>query len=557
MYDFPRLKLALRPAVLPLLVSAGLMGASTIASAQEPSAVEALHQTTLNLIKALVSSGVLPQAKADELIKGAQAASPSTMPSSQSAAPAQAGNSVRVPYVPQIVKEQLRQEVKDEVVAQAKAEGWGPPKAWPEWIDRIKIEGDVRLRGQLDQFGKDNTSPDSFVLHLGNFTRAPDLMAVNSAGNATANTQADRDRLRLRMRLAVMAKVSDLASVGLRLSTGSATDRVSTNQTLGQNFNKPQLLVDRAYIKLDPTPWLSFTGGRVPNPWFSTDLVWSENLNFEGAALSAKWPADRQGAVKPFATVGVFPIREHAPPRSSRWLYGAQLGMDWLASERTHVKLGVAQYVYKNIEGHIDNAYEANGGGPKAPYGQYAYDPDLRQKGNTLFATNSPLESADVTNVKWGLASKFKPVAITASADFAYFGPYSLMLAGEYVTNPAFDRQEIQQRTGLPLEDGSNKGYQLRAAFGSRDINTAQDWQVALAYRHLGSDAVLDAFTDSDFGLGGTNNKGYSLSVTKGLASNTSLGVRYLSTRSIDTPTANPDDKFSTSSFQVDLNARF
>lgn len=557
----PKIPKASRPASLSLLIAAGLMAVAPLASAQAPDAV------TMNLIKALVSSGVLTQAKADELLKDAQAGSTSAASAQAATAPnATSGNngqSIRVPYVPQVVKDQIRQEVKEEVVAQARSERWGVPNATPEWVDRFKLDGDLRLRGQVDTYGKDNSPARDYAgaVNTG-LIRAPDFAAVTAAnGTPVGNTEDDRDRLRLRLRLGIMAKVADMASVGLRLSTGSDTDRVSTNQTLGQNFNKPHLLVDRAYIRLDPTPWLGMTGGRVPNPWFSTDLVWSENLNFEGVAVSAKWPFESPSPFQPFATVGAFPIREYSPPtKNGRWLYGAQIGLGWQPNAQTHLKVGLAQYMYKNLEGHVETDYSATtGAGPT--YGHSEYEAGLRQKGNTLFAINSPLESGGYTpeKVKWGLASKFRPLALTLAADFAYFGPYSLMVSGEYVTNPAFDRQEIDRRTGYLLTDGDNKGYLLRAVFGSREVRSADDWQVALAYRYLGSDAVLDAFTDSDFGLGGTNHQGYSMAFTKGLDRNTSVGLRYLSTRSIDSPTSFlfSTDKFSTSTLQVDLNARF
>ena len=50
-----------------------------------------------------------------------------------------------------------------------------------------------------------------------------------------------------------------------------------------------------------------------------------------------------------------------------------------------------------------------------------------------------------------------------------------------------------------------------------------------------GSDAVLDAFTDSDLGLGGTNLRGYILGFTYGLYRNSTIGVRYLAAENIDT----------------------
>ena len=37
------------------------------------------------------------------------------------------------------------------------------------------------------------------------------------------------------------------------------------------------------------------------------------------------------------------------------------------------------------------------------------------------------------------------------------------------------------------------------------------DWQAAVGYRYVESDAVVDGFTDSDFGGGGTNVQGFTI----------------------------------------------
>lgn len=534
----------------------GVAVAAGPAHAQDGQSVEALLKTTQDLIQTLVQTGVITPEKGRELLRKAQ----DTADGKAAAEPAKKP-AVRVPYVPQVVKDQIRAEVKEEVVAQARAERWGVPNATAEWTDRIRIEGDVRVRYQRDRFDKGNPSPVDFMLASGGLlTRAPDFAAGTATSLATANTQDGRDRLRLRARLGIDAKVAPMTSAGLRLATGSATDRVSTNQTLGQDFNKYQFLLDRAFVRLDPADWVSLSAGRIANPWFSTDLVWGENLNFEGAAVTARMPPAAWRSWQPFVTAGYFPIREASPPRGGRSLLGVQAGVQWEAGERTRVKFGVAQYAYRNIVGQTDPDYDAVNGAGRS-YGQYEYGAGLRQRGNTLFLTNNPLELPSLTpdKTRWGLASRFRPLAITAAAELSHFSPVILMLSGEYVKNLAFDREEISRRIGTPFTDGRGTGFQLRSVIGSRELREARDWQLSFGYRWVGSDAVLDAFTDSDLGLGGTNLKGYTLGFGYGLDRNTSLGVRYLSARTIDSPTVQPSvkDRFGVDSLQVDLNVRF
>lgn len=551
--------LALSPLKRQALAAAVLVACALPTHADERESLESLRQTTLSLIDALVDQGVLTRAKADALIQAAKDKAAAAVAAAPKAEPPKgdASRTIRVPYVPQTVREQLRNEIKQEILAEARNERWGVPSGLPEWVDRIQLSGDLRVRYQSDQFGEDNAPALGYV----NSGFGSQVTRTGDFAQLVSNTTDDRERLRLRARLGLLARVSDEVSAGVRLATGSSSDRVSTNQTLGRNFNKYQLLVDQAWLRYQPLDWLSISGGRIPNPWFNTDLVWDEDLNFEGLAISMKWP-DPNARFGPFAAIGAFPLRDDDPPSArSRWLYGAQVGASLQADARTRVRFGVGYYSYQNIEGRSDQDYDlTNGAG--FSYGQYEYDLSLRQKGNTLFETNSPLEEASdpgygPSSVFWGLASKFRPLTVTAAAEFQHFSPYSLMASAEYVLNTGYDRAEIARRTGLAL-DGRDEGYLVRVSFGHPTVRAWGDWQASLTYRWLGSDAVLDAFTDSDFGLGGTNMQGFVLGFTFGLDRNTTLGFKYISGRSIDTFTALDDGtEFSVDTLQVDLNVRF
>jgi hypothetical protein len=72
-----------------------------------------------------------------------------------------------------------------------------------------------------------------------------------------------------------------------------------------------------------------------------------------------------------------------------------------------------------------------------------------------------------------------------------------------------------------------------------------------MAYRYLERDAVLDAFTDSIFHVGGTNARGWTAGVQYGLTKSAWLNLRWLSSDAIDGP------KYSIDTVNVDLNARF
>ena len=197
------------------------------ALADERASLEALRQTTVNLIDALVEQGVFTREKADAMIKAAETRAAAT---AQKTAKAEAGR-VRVQYVPEIVKTEIREQLRQEVLAQARTERWAEPNAIPQWLDTIKIEGDLRLSYRLDKFAKDNATPANFAFEAFNDlvqtnaapgalggvggisgagaeagqTRAADLASVNSLGVANANSKEHRERLRLRARLGILA----------------------------------------------------------------------------------------------------------------------------------------------------------------------------------------------------------------------------------------------------------------------------------------------------------------------------------------------------------------
>lgn len=538
-------------------------------AASERESLETLRQTTLNLINVLVEQGIMTREKADAVVKAAEQKAAATVAEQQKTAASEKGQvittsdkgKVRVSFIPDSVKNEIREQVRQEVLAQAKTERWGDPGALPEWIDRIQWEGDIRIRSQTEMMDQANTRATSYrtaqqSVVAGQMTRAADFGTASSNGGiANANTLEDRERMRLRLRLGMNAKVNSDFTAGVRMVTGSATDRVSTNQSLGNNFNKYSLMLDRAYLKYEPNDWISVSGGLIPNPWFGTDLVWDEDLNFEGVAATLG-KREGQDTFKPFVTAGFFPLRTENPPVSSaRWLTGVQGGFELNVSSRTRFKMGAAYYEYKNIEGRQQTDAEF---GANTNYGQYAYESGLRQKGNTLFRTNAPADNTAGNSI-WGLASQFKPFNVTAVLDLAHLDPMHLILTADYVKNLGFDKDEIRRRTGLSNVTGKDTGALLKMQYGYPRVSGPHQWNVSAAYRYLGSDAVLDAFADSDFGLGGTNNKGFILGFNYGLARNTTFGARWLSSNSIDSmlPSNGVKANYGVDVMQLDVSSRF
>ena len=563
-----------RKAAAAVVAALALAGGHGTAHADEREGLEQLRATTMGLIEALVEGGVISRDKADKMLKDAEAKAKARMAASPpvvaAAPPAEIGKDgkrvVRVPFVPESMKREIREQVKQEVLAQAKEERWANPGALPDWLDRVQFEGDLRLR--LDSFALDktNTPPSQANYQSGNLTRGAEMVGLNGnvSGNPNFNTNEDFTRARLRARLGANFKLSDAVSGGVRIATGSTSGPTSTNQTLGQGFNKYTLVLDRAFISLNPTPWLNLSGGRTNNPYFGTDLLWADDLGFEG--VTARVAKHFTPSTEGYLTLGWYPLRSDNPLQSSpRHLSAAQAGVNWRSGGGSTFKLAGGLFQYHGMTGTQET--DARFIAPSASdYGtRQEYPVSMRQRGNTLFLVNSPLDIAGglTGTTYWGLASEFRQFNLTASLDIAAFDPVHVVLTGDFVKNLAFDRTAIAQRTGKQILDGSGTGYLLSALVGQPAMHAKGDWNVSLTYRWLGSDAVLDAFRNGDFGLGGTNNKGYVLGANYGIDKNTWIAVRWMSSNLIDSlapklaTTTTAPTKFSVDLLQIDLNAKF
>jgi Putative porin len=579
-----------RPVSLAVALACGL--AALPAQADERSEAERLRATTLQLIKTLVEAGLLSQDKADQLLKQADqpasAAVPATAPTPDlqpkpataegrpaDAAKAAAPSVIRVPYVPETLRNQMRDEIKQDVLNQAKTERWGEPGAFPAWARRITIEGDVRVRFQSEDWDSRNVAAsDEFGLafqndlgYEGAVAWAPDL----------TNTQQRRSRMTLRSRLGL---VSDLAfgfKTGLRLSTGS-TQAASTSQTLGSTggFSKYGVLLDRAWIQWTPyAPDITAIAGRFSSPYFGGDLIWPDDVNFDGAAVKANHAFN--DANKAYVNVGAFPLQEFHGATDS-WLYGAQVGAQFKPDADSQFDLGLAYYDFHGIEGRYDDRYANLMGTSSAvdqAYLSTEYKKAVRQRGNTLMRIN-PLKSASTGGSAvapvWGLASKFRP--LTLSLAYAYNGWSDLALRGtlDVIQNTAFDLNDIRSRAmpGAPIDvAGKTRAWQGRLQLGSPKQELLGDWQAYLSWRRFERDAWVDAFTDTTWHMGGTNYSGWSLGGVYFVGPRTSAGLRLTSTRNLDDGRTVVDPKTGAlvpnlssirqrvDVIQLELNARF
>ncbi|WP_430310945.1 putative porin [Pseudomonas sp. PONIH3] len=558
-----------------LTLALGLLAAATAVGPAVAHAAPS-ENATVNLIRLLVEQGVLKQDKADALI--AQAEREAQQARAVSAAPivaqAPAANGeVRVQYVPAIVRQQIRDEIKAEVMNTAKQENWAAPNTFPDWASRISFDGDLRLRYESRGYADGNSNEIVDFAKLND--KGPYDVNANSGSNLPPllNTREDRDSLlRLRARFGLKAQLADNWVAGIRVATGSNNNPVSTTQNLGGGFGKKDIWLDQGYVTWTPSERLTLTGGRIANPFMSTDILYSHDLNFDGVAVIFDQPLNRDLSL--FGTVGAFPVQYSDDSASSngldkedsdnKWLYGAQLGAKWALNDHHRLKGAMAYYRFDDIAGERSS--------PCAPWdGQPACDsdetrPTFMQKGNTVFLlrdiTPNPANPAATPQPQFvGIASEFELLDLNLVWDADLPHDFKLRSQANYIHNLAYDEGDMRKRSAGQLannidENGNIKSggdaWMLQFTLGNAlDMRKAGDWNLFAGYKRIEPDALPDGFNDSSFHLGGTNAKGYFLGGNYGLADNVYATARWLSSEAVY------GAPFDIDVLQLEVNTRF
>ncbi len=540
----------LRPVLLSVAVGVLLAAAAprVHAESNERESLETLRNTVTNLLQALVDQGLLTREKAQALVKAAQDKAAAT-----TAAQAVEPGAVRVPYVPEIVKDEISKQVAaqvepqavDDVVRRAKTEGWGVPGALPEWLSRVRVYGDVTIRGQENLYARDNTP--GVIL---------DFQSINAAGgigklglfNSFLNVTEDHDYMRLRARFGIESKVAPEVTAGVRLSSGSLTDPSSASQNLGTTAARYTVGIDQAFIRWDPRTaagfnYLTAIGGRIANPWFApTELVYSRDLTLEGAAFTGRLGygdghADQSHV---FVTLAGLPVQD-VPLESpeSKWLVGGQLGTLVNMGGGQRFRIAAAYYDFLHVSG------EKNA--PDSTLLNYTA-PQFVRYGNTMFDISN--STTDPTVNLFALAARFRIVDLAMRYELPLGARYQMTVTGEADKNVGDTQSDLLARTGVALP-ARNRGYVGELMFGDKAVTRFGEWRAAVGYRYVQGDAVIDAWTDADFHLGGTNAKGYTLWAEFGLNRDLWTRLRYMSGNEIDgTP-------YGLDVIQLDLSTRF
>jgi len=261
----------------------------------------------------------------------------------------------------------------------------------------------------------------------------------------------DRVRHRIRGRIGAYGVAQDKLRYGVRLATGS-DDPISTNQTLGSGASSKDINIDLFYLKYSPRKSMRLFAGKFKNKFFrpSKTELIWDN-DLSPEGLHLKWKC-------PSLFVNIaYLIMEERSAAPDTVLQGLQVGyIKGLGPIK--LTIGGSYYDYLAIQGNTPLYDTSDSFGNTLAGGNYKNDYNL-------------MEGFLVLTLK----------------------KYPLSFFINFVKND----KATEKDTGM--------------LFG---VKTGKKLKVLYNYRNIKSDAVVGAFTDSDFKGGGSDGKGHELQIS-------------------------------------------
>jgi len=307
------------------------------------------------------------------------------------------------------------------------------------------------------------------------------LFAVDfeKKGDFRVRTQWENDgnssrfRERIRLRYSVTGEIDDLWKIGFGVATGGSDPR-STNETLDNSFETPDLRLDHAFAEAKVLNGLEVWFGKYKEIKKAicclSGLLWDSDLRPEG--LGIKWVKEYNNK-NLFFNTGMWIIDE-IKKGDDPYLVYFQPGFDFVKSDNVELQMYVGCYLFGNVKG---KALDHSPGTNTLSSGNLKYDYDVFSPGMRIMFDNS---------------SKF-----------------TLSLFVEGVVNIDIDK--------------SNKGYLLGVG-----VSNDNGWKLEISHGRLERDAWLDIFSDSDEFNGQTGTQGQKINISKKVSKHTSVRADYI-----------------------------
>jgi len=427
-------------------------------------------------------------------------------------------------------------------------------------------------------------------------TRFEERKATDPAGE-----DIELQRYRYAARVGLRGEVYDDFYYGFRVETSSnpRSSWVTMGTQSGSSapysgpFGKSAagINIGQIYLGWHPESWFEVTAGKMPNPLYTSSLVWSPSINPEGLAEHLKY---KVGEADVFANFGQFVYQDVNPVQSPTGFFAGlgynnanqpfllawQGGVDYHLTKKVDFKVAPVLYDYVGVPENFANAFTPDFGGTYvgqgAPSSVSGYGSGVGNLSDGYFANQTGINNLYVLEIPFELNFKLNPF------DLRLFGDYAQNLDGSARAEAAA-AQSINDNANTALspinvihspQTHDTKAYQVGLAIGSTNslglVNgtTARkhSWEVRTYWQHVEQYSLDPNLLDLDFFSGQENLQGIYAAAAYGFTDNFIGTFRYGHAGRIndklgtggtgtDIPQMNPINEFSI--FQVDLTFKF
>ncbi len=365
-------------------------------------------------------------------------------------------------------------------------------------IKELKLGGDIRLRYQY---------------------ATQDAQAPTDLSNVSQSSQ-----YRLRLRVNADYKLSDNFFAGFGLATTQNND--SNNQTLangngsGDYFQNYNIYINKAFLGWTPFNGVTLVGGKQPNPFYTTDLVWDADINptgftekidlhkvFDFTGLELSLVAGQLNVADNNEASANRTLRRGGITNRDGFIYETQLIAS--AQLNAQIKATLAPAFYWT------NGASVNGNGGGAANGTVGTDG---------WATTDALQGLKLLLFPGDLAFKVFGQKTKVQWDFSYNfdGVERDTLYGKKAT-PTTPTSAVTN----PVKYSSTDKLAWLFGFQIGENKKKGDWSLLANYRQVGLSAIDPLINDSDWSSSYTNMSGYKTTLAYNLGNATSLALTY------------------------------
>jgi len=407
----------------------------------------------------------------------------------------------------------------------------------------LKTKEAEQIRAQIAKSGSHSSAGkldlDSSVKSLALSGDVRVRYQYQSKTDATPDTKQEMG-YGLRLRINADYKLSDDFFAGFGLRTGN--DLKDDNTGMANGFSDHNIGIHRAFLGWNPTPGVTLIAGKQANPFYTTDLVWDEDINPSG--FSQKIDLNKTLGVSGIDLTlvsGQFVVADNTEydpnHRQNRdaFLWQTQLiaGIELGGGAKLTIAPG---YLSTNGATADSNRYlDVNGDSTDVLANARFVGPDpVLNPQNTLNDVQVLLLPGDISGEVAGIKAKFE-------WDFAYnFAGRDRAFFNDKVANPR-STDKLSWLLGVRLGENKKKG----------------DWSAFVNYRRVGV-GTANILRDNEFADGDSNMQGVKVGGAYSLGDSATVGVNYFRFNQIRSETPYTGIGFDKGDlFQLEVGVKF